>query len=445
MAAAFSSREIGILVELGFEALHFLETLDEDGARCVALEIGYSVRGAVEALRFHEGVQLLHGDFQFLDDHGGLFHEPDFAGFFSRRFAREKGDGGIDGLLLLAEIEDVAVGLGGVEHAVGARERLNQAVVLEVLVHIERVQIFGIEAGEQHVHNDGDVDFLCVGKVGIGPLLVFDALLHVLIVQVELADAVVGAVTGVVVGEDGLEGFLLLLWLDGVVRFFLRQVFLNLLHVGIALGGRREDASDIQRLEVGVGLLFFCLQLCEQAVVFDSVIDGRSGEQGIEPAPAGGGVVLGEDGLDNGLLRERFARLGQLFAFRLEVIDMESQDVCVLDGVGDCVGVELLLEELTGCLKRGFLILNLHTGGVFFKDGRAGEAEELGLGEELLDSFMVLAELGAVALVEDEDNAFVAKRFELLLEGLSAVLFLLLVALTVFIQREAELLDGGRR
>jgi site-specific DNA recombinase len=115
--------------------------------------------------------------------------------------------------------------------------------------------------------------------IGIGPLLVLDALLHVLIVEVELADAVVGAVAGVVVGEYGLEGFLLLLWLDSIVLFFLRQIFLNLLHIGIALGGRREDASDIQRLEIGVGLLFFCLQLGEQAVVFDGIIDGRSGEQ----------------------------------------------------------------------------------------------------------------------------------------------------------------------
>jgi hypothetical protein len=83
-------------------------------------------------------------------------------------------------------------------------------------------------------------------------------------------------------------------------------------------------------------------------VKFDGVIDGRGGEQGIEPAAAGGGVVLGENGLDNGLLRERFARPRQLFAFRLEEIYMESQDVCVLDSVRDCVRVELLLEELTG-------------------------------------------------------------------------------------------------
>ena len=38
------------------------------------------------------------------------------------------------------------------------RESLDKAVVLEVLVHVQRVQELGIEAGEQHVHDDGDVD-----------------------------------------------------------------------------------------------------------------------------------------------------------------------------------------------------------------------------------------------------------------------------------------------
>ena len=70
------------------------------------------------------------------------------------------------------------------------------------------------------------------------------------------------------------------------------------------------------------------------------------GEQGVELASAGGGVVLGEDGLDDGLLGERFARLGRVLAFGLEVVDVEAEDVAVLDGVGDGVGVKLLLEEV---------------------------------------------------------------------------------------------------
>ena len=43
------------------------------------------------------------------------------------------------------------------------------------------------------------------GRSAIGELLVLDALLHVLVVEVELVDAVVGAEAGVVVGDDGLE------------------------------------------------------------------------------------------------------------------------------------------------------------------------------------------------------------------------------------------------
>ena len=92
----------------------------------------------------------------------------------------------------------------------------------QVLVHVERVQIFGIEAGEQHVHYDRDVDLLRVRVVGIGPLLVLDALLHVLVVEVELADLVVGAVVGIVIGEDGFERGFLALGIDFVVGEFLR-------------------------------------------------------------------------------------------------------------------------------------------------------------------------------------------------------------------------------
>jgi hypothetical protein len=51
--------------------------------------------------------------------------------------------------------------------------------------------------------------------------------------------------------------------------------------------------------------------------------------------------------------------------------------------------------------------------GVLLEDGRAGEAEELGLGEKLLDGLVILAELRAVALVEDEDDALVPQRLQL--------------------------------
>lgn len=138
----------------------------------------------------------------FFNHDGGWVHQPDFLGGLAD-LAGEEADGDIHRILLLAEVEDIAVGLGVVEHAVGARKGLNQAVKLEVLVDVKGVQELGIEAGEEHVDHDGDVDLLCVGQVGIGVLLVLDALLYVLIVEVEFADAVIAAILGVVVGDDG--------------------------------------------------------------------------------------------------------------------------------------------------------------------------------------------------------------------------------------------------
>ena len=122
---------------------------------------------------------------------------------------------------------------------------------------------------------------------------------------------------------------------------------------------------------------------------------------------------------------------------------MEAEDVLVLDGMGDGVFVQLALKGVGGGAEGGLVVFDLNAGGVFLEDGRAGEAEELGAGEEVLDGLVVVAELGAVALVEDEDEALVAQRIEALGEGVAAMGGPLLVALAVFVQGEAELLDGG--
>lgn len=171
--------------------------------------------------------------------------------------------------------------------------------MLEVLVHVQGVEVLGVEAGEQHVHDDGDVDLLGMGKVGVGILLILDALLHVLVVEVEFADAVVGAEAGVVVGDDAGERRLLAFRVLLVVDLFLRQVFLNLLHVLVSLGGRGEDAGDVERCKVRVQLPHFVLHGLEQGVVFDGVVDAGGGQHGVELAVGGGGVVLGQDGLDH--------------------------------------------------------------------------------------------------------------------------------------------------
>ena len=126
-------------------------------------------------------------------------------------------------------------------------------MVLEVLVDVERVEELGVEAGEEHVDDDGDVDlFLTLaGQVAVWELLILDALLDVLIVEVEVVDVVVGAVSLVVVGDDGLERGLLALGVVPVVLLLLGEVLLDLLDVLVALRRRREDAGDLEGTKSG--------------------------------------------------------------------------------------------------------------------------------------------------------------------------------------------------
>lgn len=79
------------------------------------------------------------------------------------------------------------------------------------------------------------------------------------------------------------------------------------------------------------------------------------------------------------------------------------------------------------------LAFDLLVGGVGLEDRCAGETEELRVGEEVLDGPVVVAELRAVAFVEDEHHALVAQGFQALF----------VFALVVAIKREAKLLDGG--
>ena len=52
-------------------------------------------------------------------------------------------------------------------------------MVLEVFIHVDGVQELGVEAGEQHIHHDNNVNLLRMRQVLIGVLLIFEALLHV--------------------------------------------------------------------------------------------------------------------------------------------------------------------------------------------------------------------------------------------------------------------------
>src|SRR5699024_8713171 len=139
----------------------------------------------------------------------------------------------------------------------------------------------------------------------------------------------------------------------------------------------------------------------EALVVVDGAVDGAGGQQRVETAVAGGLIVLFQDGFGNGLARcaavgpgrfritLSFAGVLGLFRFdnlrctsrRFKIIDVEAQHVFIFNGVGDGVGVQLLLEDVFGGLVGADPAVDLLVAGVGLENGRAGKAEQLRVGE----------------------------------------------------------------
>ena len=181
-------------------------------------------------------------------------------------------------------------------------------MIFQVLIHVQGVQVLAVKTGEQHIHHNGDVNLVFVGIVFVAVLLIFDAALHILIVQVKIIDIVIGVELGIVIRNDFLQGFFLLFRILLVVFLFLWQIFLNLLHVFIAFGRRRKHASDIQGNKIRIFCLFLLLNFLEQTIKLNGVIDRSSSHQRIELALIGGFVVFIENSFYHGLLCNSFTR-----------------------------------------------------------------------------------------------------------------------------------------
>ena len=212
------------------------------------------------------------------------------------------------------------------------------------------------------------------------------------------------------------------------------------------MGGGREDAGDVQRPEFRVGFQLLLLYGAEQFKVFNGVIDRCCREDSVEPPCSGRSIVLRQNGFDDRFLSEGLTRLRWLFPFfllRREVVDVESQDVAIVDGVGDRIGVQAFFEEVFRGPHGSLNVFDLLLGSVLVKDGCTRETKELGTREEFFDGLMVLPKLRTVAFVKDEDNTFVSQHGKQLFVGRLSTFRAMLVAFAVFIQCQAQLLDSG--
>ena len=111
-------------------------------------------------------------------------------------------------------------------------------------------------------------------------------------------------------------------------------------------------------------------------------------------------------GVDRGdlLVGDAFRQLD-----RVDVVDAERQHVLVGDRVDDRVGVQLLAERLLG----GPQLRVPAAAGVLGEDRRAGETEQVVPLERFRDRGVHVAELRAVALVEDDHDVPVVDRVAL--------------------------------
>ena len=123
---------------------------------------------------------------------------------------------------------------------------------------------------------------------------------------------------------------------------------------------------------------------------------------------------------------------------------MEAQDVAVLDGVGDGVGVQLLLEQVRRGAHRGLASSSIFCRvALASKMGVPVKPKSCALGKNALMALWFSPNCERWHSSKMKTMRLSRQRFELFLVGGLAVLAALLVALAVFVQRQAELLDGG--
>lgn len=311
----------------------------------------------------------------------------------------------------IAETDNVAVGLDGVQNPVRPGKRLNEAVHLEIFVHPERVERCRVKARQEHIDHDEQIDL---------PRL--DALGQVFVVILELVRRRVKIdVEGlVVILNRSVQKIARSLVQCVRLKAFLRQCVFGIIFI-------RSKAEDRRNGQIAVLLGKLALEL---RVVFHRHRDGADGKDGVEARHAltleGIKAVAFcflvkmlqrvADDLANALRRAHrlFNVDGAnlrvlhvvLFLDRVHIVDAKRQDVPVVDGVHDRVGVELVTERLL----RGTKIRILARPGVDGEDRRAGEAKQMIVLECLRNGLVHVAKLAAVTFVENDDKMLPERR-----------------------------------
>ena len=321
-----------------------------------------------------------------------------------RRAVAEERDSFVGRLLKISETDDISERLDGVQNPVRARVRLNQAVHSQVFIDPERVERGRVKARQEHIHDNQQVQLAFFHPVGNVLVIVLEFVGTRVEIRVE---------TRVVVGDGGVQKVARRLVKCVGLEVFVRE------HVRIFLiRAETENRGDFQ-----VSASFRELSL-EFGVVFHRHRNGVHGKERVEPHDT---LVFQHVGtFAPGFLVEMFQNVANDFPNpfrgghgarrvdgqnvfilhivflpnRTNIVDTERQNVSVVDGIHNRVRVEFLPERLRcGAHPRVAAV-----PGIYRENRRAGESENVVVPKRLNDGRVHVAELTAVALVEDDDE-----------------------------------------
>ena len=322
---------------------------------------------------------------------------------------------------------------------------------LEVLVNPKRVQRCRVKAGQEHIHNNEEIQFLILHAEGNILVVILEPVGICGIVGVEhhvvIHDGFIQKIAGGLIQSRGIFGVFfaqkavcfLLIWGVAVNHSDLQFLCRILLHLFAELPvilhshgnrGNRKDGVEAADSLLGFDFLHgpaFC--------------GGNIGDIGqlvkeIGLVPAIGFLVkmvqdvLCDEGNPLGS-HEGFFPIDVIdklivhvliHIHGLDIIHTERQDVLVVDGVHDGVLVQLVAKGLL-CGIDNSLGFGACVGG---EDGRAGKTEHIVVLESaaLLVSFFInptgnrrmhIPKLAAVAFVKDDDHLFGIDRMLLVL------------------------------
>ena len=336
-------------------------------------------------------------------------------------------------LLQIAEANDVAEHLDGIENPVRAGICLNQPVHFQVFIHPQRIQRRGVEAGQEHIDHDQQVKFLVLHPQGNILIVILEFVPVCGIVGVEypvvVTDGRIQKITGTLVKCGGIFRILLV---KNAVRFFfvcaiavndgnfqpLLRIFRHLplklgvvelcsIHAGhgkdgvepadplllldfldLLLAAGRGNLGDILQHAVcidfitPVGLL---VKMCQNVTRDQS--NAFRGKKRLFPVDVPNFLVVN-------------IRLG---IHRFDIVHPEGQNILVVNGVHNGVGMELIAKSLRCRAECGILA----HACIDRKDRRSGKAKEVVLLEILRNGLMHITELASVALIKNNDDPFI--------------------------------------